>query len=73
MLIEFAEFGRRLGIILAAIVWGLVSIGWISVNTVSSASWVGLILLAVVLAVGVSWSHIWRRMTGQFNVDDVDG
>lgn len=62
-----------LGIILAAIVWGLVSIGWISVNTVSSASWVGLILLAVVLAVGVSWSHIWRRMTGQFNVDDVDG
>jgi len=25
-----------------------------------------------VLAVGVSWSHIWRRVTGQINVEDVD-
>ena len=62
-----------LGLILGAIVWGLVSIGWISVNTVTSASWVGVVLLAVVLAVGVSWSHVWRRMTGQVNVEDVDG
>lgn len=61
-----------IGIILGAIVWGLVSIGWISVNTVSSASWVGLILLAIILAVGVSWSHIWRRITGQVNVEHVD-
>lgn len=61
-----------IGIILGAIVWGLVRIGWISVNTVSSATWVALILLAVILAVGVSWSHIWRRVTGQVNVEHVD-
>jgi len=61
-----------LAIILGAIVWGLVKIGWISLNTVSSASWVGLVLLAVILTVGVSWSHFWRRITGQVNVEHVD-
>jgi len=24
------------------------------------------------LAVGLSWSHVWRRLTGQFEVDDGD-
>jgi hypothetical protein len=61
-----------IAIILGAIVWGLVSIGWISVNTVSSATWVALILLAVILTIGVSWSHVWRRITGQVNVEHVD-
>lgn len=61
------------GIIVGAIVWGLVRIGWISVTSVSAGAWVGLIVLAVILAVGVSWSHFWRRITGQVNVEEVDG
>lgn len=61
-----------LGIILGAIVWGLVRIGWVALDTVSSASWVALIVLAAILAVGVSWSHFWRRMTGQINVEDIN-
>lgn len=61
-----------LAIILGAIVWGLVRLGWISIDSVSSGAWVGLILLAVILAVGVSWSHLWRRITGQVNVEQVD-
>lgn len=59
-------------IILGAIVWGLVRLGWISIDSVSSGAWVGLVLLAVILAVGVSWSHFWRRITGQVNVEHVD-
>lgn len=61
-----------LAIILGAIVWGLVRIGWISLDSVSSASWVALVLLAVMLTIGVSWSHFWRRITGQVNVEQVD-
>ena len=26
-----------------------------------------------ILAVGISWSHIRRRMTGQVDVDEVEG
>jgi hypothetical protein len=29
-------------------------------------------MLAVVLAVGMSWSLVQRRLTGQVDVDDVD-
>ncbi|MGB5773274.1 MAG: DUF6524 family protein [Sedimenticolaceae bacterium] len=31
-----------------------------------------LVLLSAILAVGMSWSHIRRRLTGQIDVDEVD-
>ena len=31
-----------------------------------------LVLLAGILATGITWSHIRRRVTGQADVDDVD-
>ncbi len=60
------------GALLGGVVWLLVDIGWLSVASVSSATWVGLICVALLLAVGLSWSHVWRRLTGQFEVDDGD-
>ena len=59
-------------LLLAGIVWLLIDIGVLAANSVSSITWIVLVCLAGVLAVGLSWSHIWRRMTGQVNVDDVD-
>jgi len=65
--------GLLLGImLLGGVVWLLIDIGWLNVETVSSATWVGLICIALLLAVGLSWSHVWRRLTGQFEVDDGD-
>lgn len=55
----------------AALVWLLVDRGWLQVESVSAMSWVILICLAAVLAVGMSWSHIRRRISGQADVDDV--
>jgi len=60
------------GALLGGVVWLLVDIGWLNVASVSSATWVGLICVALLLAVGLSWSHVWRRLTGQFEVDDGD-
>lgn len=64
-----------LGLLLAAaliggIVWWLTSIGFVSVGSVQALTWVILLCLATVLAVGLSWSHVWRRLTGQYEVDD---
>ena len=65
--------GLMLGaMLLGGVVWLLVDIGWLNVATFSSATWVALISIAVLLAVGLSWSHVWRRLTGQFEVDDND-
>lgn len=58
------------GALFGGIVWLLVDIGVLDVDSVSEVTWVILIGFAAVLAVGLSWSHIWRRLTGQFEVDD---
>jgi hypothetical protein len=63
--------GLVLGILLlGGLVWLLIDFGLLSLDSVSAFTWVILLCLAALLAVGLSWSHIWRRMTGQFEVDD---
>jgi len=67
-----------LGLVLAAaliggIVWWLTDVGVIAVASVSALTWVSLVCLSVLLAIGLSWSHVWRRVTGQYEVDDDDG
>ena len=67
-----------LGIVLGAaffacIIWLLVDVGWLSLESTSAFAWVVLVLLSLILAIGMSWSHIRRRLTGQFDVDEVDG
>lgn len=60
------------GIVLGALIWLLFDIGLLESNSVKAFTWISLVCLAIVLAIGVSWSHIWRRITGQINVEDVD-
>jgi hypothetical protein len=60
------------GIVLAALIWLLFDIGLLEEKSVSAITWLALFCLATILAIGVSWSHVWRRITGQINVEDVD-
>jgi len=59
-------------VLLGAIIWLLIDLGLLRAESVSAITWIVLVAVAVVLAIGVSWSHIWRRLTGQLNVEDVD-
>jgi hypothetical protein len=71
---SLGAFGLILGgSLLGGIVWLLMDVGLLSVSSFSSATWVSLVCVALILAVGLSWSHVWRRLTGQFEVDDGDG
>jgi hypothetical protein len=56
----------------AAIVWWMVSQGWLDVANRSAMAWVLLLILGLILGVGMSWSHIRRRLSGQASVDRVD-
>jgi hypothetical protein len=56
----------------AIIVWWLVDLGVIGINSLSVFSFIALFLLAAVLAVGMSWSHIRRQLSGQIDMDDVE-
>lgn len=61
------------GALLAGLVWLAIDFGLLDVETTSGFTWVALVCVALTLAVGLSWSHVWRRLTGQFEVDDGDG
>jgi hypothetical protein len=54
-------------------VWLLIDLDWIPTDSLRAKSYIVLVVLAGVLATGVSWSHIRRRITGQIDVDDVEG
>jgi hypothetical protein len=58
--------------LVGAIIWVLFSQGLLSFGNYSFNAWVGIIALSLVLAVGMYWSVIWRRMSGQVDVDEVD-
>jgi Family of unknown function (DUF6524) len=56
----------------AAVVWWLTSRGWLDFGDRSAMAWVVLCILGVVLGIGMSWSHIRQRLSGQASVDRVD-
>jgi hypothetical protein len=60
------------GGLFACLIWLLVDIGWLSLDSSGAITWVVLLVLSLILATGMSWSHIRRRLTGQVDVDEVD-
>jgi hypothetical protein len=56
----------------AALVWWMVSRGWLSMANQSAMAWVVLTCLGLLLGIGMSWAHIRARITGQSSVDRVD-
>jgi hypothetical protein len=64
-----------LGVVLGAafmgtLVWVLIDLGWLRADTVTAMSWIVLVCLSLLLAIGLSWSYMWRRLTGQVDVTD---
>jgi len=55
----------------ASLIWMLVDFGILSAASMSGVTWIALVCLSALLAIGISWSHVWRRMTGQLVVDEV--
>lgn len=54
------------------LLWLTISIGIVPTDTVKPLTYAVLVLFAGILGVGMSWSHIRRRLTGQLDVDDVE-
>jgi len=58
--------------ITGALVWTMQDLGLISFDNPSLNVWLALIALSFVLGIGLSWSHIRRKLSGQSDMDDVD-
>ena len=60
------------GIFLAALLWVLIDQGILSLDQRSILTWVVLFAIATIMAVGLSWSHVRRRVSGQVDEDETD-
>jgi len=54
------------------IIWALVYYGLLSLDNITILSYIILVMLSLMMALGISWSHIRRRISGQVDVDDHD-
>ncbi|HEX6942212.1 MAG TPA: DUF6524 family protein [Gemmatimonadaceae bacterium] len=58
--------------IAGGVIWLLISSGIVSANSGKGIARVVLIGVSLILAVGMSWSHMSRRITGQADTDIVN-
>ncbi|KZY32948.1 MULTISPECIES: DUF6524 family protein [unclassified Oleiphilus] len=58
-------------LLVAIIIWALIDIGLISISEPSAFVWLLEIFISAILCLGMSWSHIRRRLSGQVDVDEV--
>jgi hypothetical protein len=56
----------------SAILWLAIDWGLLRVDNVTAMTYIILVILCGILAIGISWSHIRRRMTGQVDVDEIE-
>ncbi len=74
-----ATFGSLglLGVVLAVAffglaIWLIIDVMGLSTDNQRVITYIVEIMLASVLSIGVSWSHVRRRLTGQIDTDTVD-
>ena len=64
LILAFAFFGTLL--------WMVIDWGIVPVDSIQTITYIVLSLLSMVLAIGMSWSHLRRRMSGQVDVNETD-
>ena len=57
----------------AALVWLAVDSGWLHLKGGSALAWITVLVTGLVLGIGMCWSFVRRRLSGQTDVDEVHG
>ncbi len=57
----------------AIVIWLFIEWGFFSLDDADVIQWVVLFVVSGVLAVGMSWSHVRRRLSGQYDTDEIEG
>lgn len=58
--------------VVATIGWVLYDFGWIDLSNPTWNTWAAIVALSLVLAIGLAWSIVRRRLSGQVDIDDID-
>jgi len=57
----------------AVIIWLFYHWGFFELDDIATIEWLLLFVLSGVLAVGMSWSHVRRKLSGQYDTDEIEG
>lgn len=55
----------------ATVFWMIIDWGIISTDNTSAVTFATQLILCLILAIGMSWSHVRRRLSGQVDADDI--
>ncbi|MDQ2089156.1 DUF6524 family protein [Marimonas arenosa] len=70
---SIGHFGMLLVLaVVGALLWVLYDWGWLMLENTTQNTWIGILALSAVLGIGLSWSHVRRKLSGQADMDDVD-
>jgi hypothetical protein len=58
--------------LVGALLWVAFDLGWMNFESPTANTWIALVAGSFVLGIGLSWSHVRRRLSGQADMDDVD-
>ncbi|MEL6682301.1 MAG: DUF6524 family protein [Pseudomonadota bacterium] len=58
--------------VVGTLLWVLFDQGLINLDNPTVNTWIAIVALSIVLSIGLSWSIVRRRLTGQTDVDDID-
>jgi hypothetical protein len=65
MLVIAALFGAMIWVLID---WGVLALGNQNLNV-----WLGIFALSLILGIGLSWSILRQRLSGQASVDEIEG
>lgn len=53
------------------LIWIFIDQGWLDYKNSNIMGWVMIFVVGTVMGVGISWSHFRRKISGQFDADDI--
>jgi hypothetical protein len=56
----------------AALLWLAIDWGLVKKDSMTAVTYSVLMIISIILTVGITWSHIRRRLTGQVDVDEAE-
>ena len=56
----------------AALIWLAVQSGWLHLSSGKAAAWIVVLVTGLILGIGMCWSVVRRRMSGETDVDEVN-
>ena len=55
----------------AILIWLFADQGWLDYKNSTIMGWVMIVIIGTVMGIGISWSHWRKKISGQFDTDDV--